>query len=208
MSEAASAPTPTKPVQKKKPAVKKGPSLHPPYNDMIIQAITSLKDKKGSSRQNISKYIKANYKVGDNCDVHLKMQLKRMVGNGKLSQTSGQGANGSFKIKKEVKPAAKKPAKPKAAAKKATTGKTTTKKPAAKKATTKKVTKPKPAAKKAAAKKPAAKKAAAKKPAVKKDKPAAKKAAAKKVTKPAAKKAAKPKKPAAKTASKKPAAKK
>ena len=161
------------------------PAEHPKYNDMIKAAILALKNRTGSSRQAIVKYIKANYKVGDNADVHAKLALKRMVTAGLLVHTKGTGASGSFKLsekakkapkpKKKVvkkKPAAKKPKK-KPAAKKA-------KKPAAKKAK-------KPAAKKA--KKPAAKKPAAKKPAAKK--PAAKKPAKKAAKKPAAKKAAK-----------------
>ena len=171
----------------KKPAAPKKPADHPPYVEMIKVAIAALKERSGSSRQAIEKYIKANYKVGD-VGSHLRTALKRGVARGTLVHTKGVGASGSFKVvkveeKKPKKPAAKKPAaKPK--------------KPAAKKAAKK--TK-KPAAKKAAVKKPAAKKAATKKP-------AAKKPAAKKPKKPAAKKAAK--KPAAKKSAKKTAAKK
>lgn len=173
---AAAAPAPKK---AKKGAAKKS---HPKYSAMIADAITSLKERGGSSRQAILKYIIANNEVDEKAAAtQLKLALKRGVASGALKQVKGAGASGSFRINKpdEPKAAAKKPAK-KAAAKKPA------KKPAAKK----------PAAKKA--KKPAAKKAA-KKPAAKKSpkKPAAKKAA----KKPAAKKAAK--KPAAKKAAKK-----
>ena len=173
----------------KKPAK---PAEHPKYIEMIKAALASLKERSGSSRQAIDKYIRANYKVGDNVAVHLKMALKKGVASGVLVQPKGTGASGSFKLNKDVKevkpkkkpakkPAAKKPAakKPKAAAKKP-------KKPAAKK----------PAAKKTAAKKPA-KKPAAKKP-VAKTKPAKKTP----TKKPAAKKA-----PKKKSSSKKPAKK-
>ena len=162
--------------QKKKAAAPKKPAEHPKYIDMISAAIVALKERTGSSRQAIVKYIKANYKVGDNADVHVKMALKRGVASGALAQPKGTGASGSFKVVKKAEPK-KKPAK----------------KPAAKK----------PAAKKPAAKKPAAKKAA-KKSTPKKKKPATKKASsAKKTKKPAAKKPAKKtpsKKPAAKKA--------
>ena len=130
---------------------------------MIKAAIVALKERSGSSRQAIEKYIKANYKVGE-VGSHLKMALKRFAASGKLVHTKGVGASGSFKLskeeKKEKKPKKKPAAKPK--------------KPVAKKAAKK------PAANKAA-KKPTAKKPAAKKPAVKKPtkKPAAKKTAKK-----------------------------
>ena len=171
--------------QTKKAAPKK-PAEHPKYIDMITAAIAALKERNGSSRQAILKYIKANYKVGDNCDTHVKMALKRGVASGALAQPKGTGASGSFKVVKKAepkkKPAAKKPAAKKPAAKKSTPKK---KKPAAKKASSTKKAK-KPAAKKPAAKKPAAKKA--KKTPSKK--PAAKKTA-KKTPKKAAKKPAK-----------------
>ena len=178
----------TKSPSKKKPAAPKKPAEHPPYLEMIKAAIAALKERNGSSRQAIEKYIKANYKVGE-VGSHLKMALKRGATSGKLIHTKGVGASGSFKVakeeKKEKKPAKKPAAKPKKPAAKP-------KKPAAKKATKK------PAAKKAA-KKPAAKKTAAKKPAAKK--PAAKKTAAKKPANKAAKKS--PKKSAKKPAAKK-----
>jgi len=172
MSDAAS------PAKKTKKAAPKKVADHPKYVDMIAAAIESLKERSGSSRQAIVKYVSANYKVGDSANTHVKLALKRGVTSGVLKQVKGAGASGSFKLaekpKKVVKkkPAAKKAAK-KPAAKKAA------KKPAAKK-TPKKAAKKTP---KKAAKKPAAKKATPKK------KPAAKKPAAKKAKK--AKKAAK-----------------
>ncbi|ROT64815.1 putative late histone H1-like [Penaeus vannamei] len=165
-------------------AVKKAPAkkpTHPQYAIMIAAAIKALKERTGSSRQAILKYIIANYKVGDEkkAGVRLKLALRKGVTKGTLRQMKGTGAAGSFRLAKdEAKPAKKAAKKP--AAKKP-------KKPAAKKPAAKKAAK-KPAAKKSP-KKPAAKKVA-KKPAAKK--PAAKKPAAKKVAKkPAAKKPAK-----------------
>ena len=160
--------SPAKKAEKKKAAPKK-PADHPKYSEMIAAAITALKERTGSSRQAIVKYISANYKVGDSAGTHVKLALKRGVASGALKQVKGAGASGSFKNVEKAKPKAKKPAAKKPAAKKVK--KAVAKKPAAKK-TPKKAKKP--AAKKTPKK---AKKPAAKKPA---KKPAAKKSAAKK----------------------------
>ena len=173
MSDAA----PVKKAEKKK--VAKKPADHPKYSEMIAAAIVALKERSGSSRQAILKYVSANYKVSEHASTHLKLALKRGVASGQLKQVKGSGASGSFKVAEKAKPA-KKAAKKKPAAKKPA-AKKTPKKPAAKK-TPKKAKKP--AAKKSTPKK--AKKPAAKKPAAKK--PAAKKAAKKKTPKKSAKK--------------------
>merc|ERR1719206_576746 len=136
---------------------------------MIVAAVKALKERKGSSKAAILKYILANYKVGDEkkASVRVKLALRKLGAAGKLVQQKGTGASGSFKL-----PKAEKVAKPK---------KVVAKKPAAKKPAKKAAKKPakakKPAAKKAA-KKPAAKKAA-KKPAKKAAKKPAKKPAKK-----------------------------
>merc|ERR1739841_203962 len=161
----------SKPTTKMSAAPKKAkaPAAHPKYSVMIAAAITSLKDRTGSSRQAILKYICANYKVdAAKAAVQVRLALKRGVAKGalKMARASGKGA-GSYKVVKAEKPKkvkkAKKPKakKPKKATKKP---KKAAKKPAAKKAAKKPAKKAakKPAAKKAA-KKPAAKKAAPKK---------------------------------------------
>ncbi|WP_187787998.1 histone H1/H5 family protein, partial [Salmonella sp. S146_54837] len=148
------------------------PAQHPKYKEMITAAIESLKERNGSSRQAISKYIKGNYKVGENCDVHIKVELKRLTAGGTLVQTKGTGASGSFKVSKSTQATPKKATPKKATPKKATPKK----KPAAKKAkkpTPKKVVKKKAATPKKPVKKAAAKKPAAKKPAAKPKKKAA-----------------------------------
>merc|ERR1712018_673462 len=154
------------------PKVKKA-AAHPKYSVMIAAAITALKDRTGSSRQAILKYICANYKVdAAKAAVQVRLALKRGVAKGalKMARASGKGA-GSYKVvkvekpKKAKKPKAKKPKKAKKPAKKAAKKpKKAAKKPAAKKAAKKPAKKAakKPAAKKAA-KKPAAEKAAPKK---------------------------------------------
>ncbi|XP_005109500.1 histone H1-delta [Aplysia californica] len=175
--------------KKKAPAKPKAPAAHPQYKVMVAAAISALKERGGSSRQAILKYIIANYKVGDNptaINARLKTALKAGVKAETLKQAKGTGAAGSFRLgekkveKKPAKKVAKKPKSPKKAAK-------------PKKAAAKKPKSPKKAAAKKPAKKAAAKPKKTKSPAKKAAKP---KAAAKK---PAAKKAAaKPKKAAAK----------
>jgi histone H1/5 len=173
----------------------KKPMDHPKYSDMVHQALGSLKERGGSSRQAILKYIMKNFKVGNDENVvntHLKMALRAGLKNASLKQSKGTGAAGSFRIGEEKKKpkVAKKAKKPKAA-----------KKP-------KKAKSPKKMTKKtiAAAKKPKTDKPAKK---AKSDKP--KKASSpKKAAKPkklaSPKKAAKPKKAASPKKAKKPTA--
>merc|ERR1711962_879311 len=129
-----------KAVKAKKPAKKPD---HPPYAVMIAAAIKALKERGGSSRAAILKYILANNKIADTAkaQVRAKLAIRKMLAAKKLVPVKG-----SFKLAKE----APKPKKKKVVKKKKP------KKPAAKKAK-------KPAAKKPAKK--AAKKPAAKKPA-------------------------------------------
>merc|ERR1711990_191012 len=133
--------------KEKKPAKAKTAPSHPTYSVMITAAVGALKDRTGSSRQAILKYICANYKVDDKkAATQTRLALKRMTAGGelKMAKDKGKGA-GCYKLAGSKK--AKKPA------------------VAAKKAKATKVTRPKSAAKlKPAAKKSAAKKAGAKKP--------------------------------------------
>lgn len=145
----------------KKTTKPKKVATHPKYTEMVTAALGSLKERGGSSRQAILKYIMANFNVGADAkgiNVHLKTALRNGVKKGLLKQSKGTGAAGSFKLgeqPKEKKPKAKKPTKPAAAKPK----KPAAKKPAAKKtATGEKKTPAKKAKKPAAAKKPATKK--------------------------------------------------
>merc|ERR1712044_117435 len=115
----------------------------------IAKAVAELKERGGSSRQAILKYIMKNFNVGKDekaVNSRLKLALRAGVKKGSLKQAKGTGASGSFRLgekpKAPKKPKAKKAAKPK----KAKTPKKA-KKPAAKKAA-----KPKKAAKKPAKK--------------------------------------------------------
>ncbi|XP_001516616.3 histone H1.0 [Ornithorhynchus anatinus] len=168
---------------------------HPKYSDMIVAAIRAEKNRAGSSRQSIQKYVKGHYKVGENADSQIKLAIKRLVTAGVLKQTKGVGASGSFRLAKGDEP--RKPAVKKA------------KREVKKAAAPRKAAKPKKAPAKAPAKKPkAVAKKAKKKPAAapkKTKKPKTVKAKPVKASKP---KKAKPSKPKAKSSAKKPAKKK
>ena len=94
-------------------------AVHPKFNEMVVSAISSLKERKGSSRTAILKYISANYKMGTNdkkINSNLKTCLRNGVSNGLLNQVKGTGATGSFKVAVQLKPVKKvikKPVKPK-----------------------------------------------------------------------------------------------
>lgn len=177
----------TSPKKIAKKSAPKKPADHAPYKAMIVDAINSLKERKGSSRQAIAKHVKANNKVGENVDSQVKINLKRMVVAGELVQVKGTGASGSFRVATKPKAAKKSPAavvkKPKKEVKEVK--KSTPKKKAAptKKVTPKeKVKKTKEKAKKTPVKKSVQKPLAAKKPAAKKTKATPKKKVAAKKT--------------------------
>ncbi|TPP59299.1 Histone H1-delta [Fasciola gigantica] len=93
------------PIAKKSTKAKKAPANHPPYSEMIRSAVKDLKERQGSSRQAITKYIKAHYKVDEKAENHIRRALVVAVKSGKLVHTKGIGASGSFKLtEKVVKP--------------------------------------------------------------------------------------------------------
>jgi histone H1/5 len=75
---------------KPKKAAAKTAGAHPPYLEMVVAAVKALKERSGSSRQAILKYILANYAVGTDpkaANLHLKQALKRGVTTGALKNT-------------------------------------------------------------------------------------------------------------------------
>ena len=78
MSDAPAAAAPAKAPKAKKPAAPKKPAEHPKYAAMINAAVAALKERGGSSRQAILKYIIANYKVGDKLPLTLLRKGKRI----------------------------------------------------------------------------------------------------------------------------------
>merc|ERR1712198_546275 len=118
-----------KPAKAKK---KQAKPTHPPYGVMVVAAIKALKQRKGSSKRAILKYIQANYKVGDQASLRLNIALRKLGKAGKLKLVEGVGARGSFRIPSAPKGTGKGRGRPKGAK-----NKKGTKKPA-KKATAKK----------------------------------------------------------------------
>ena len=192
----AATPAAATPKKKAKAAAKKPKTAptHPKVADMVVDAITALKERGGSSLQAIKKHIGAHHKVDlDRLTPFIKKYLKSAVVSGSLVQTKGKGATGSFKLsasgQKTKKPVTKEVKKPKAvkAASPAKKAKAAAKKPAAKPKA--KVEKKKAAAKKASPKKAAKPKSPKK--AAKAAKPKAPKAKKLKTPKKAAPKKAK-----------------
>merc|ERR1711942_466681 len=173
---------PTVAKTKKSAGVKKGTKAEAKkmsYLEMGTDAITTMKDRSGSSRKAITRHILETHKIDDAKVIHIRKAIAHGMEKGILKQarTSGKGA-GSFRVAKEEKP--KKVTKPK--------------KPVAKKvvkassagASSVKKNLQKRIVKKVAPKK-VAKKAGAKTQEKKTTKPAKKPSAAKKVEKPSSK---------------------
>ena len=147
---------------------------HPAYSEMIMNSIMHLKDRKGSSRQAITRHVASNFNIPNPEKVqnNVRGALKKMTEAGKLVAGAVEGRKGAgcFKLAPEEKmlrlKAAKKALKP---VKKAAAMKNVPKK-AAKKKTVSKAKAVKAAKKKQPAAKPG------KKPSAKKSKPMSKKA--------------------------------
>merc|ERR1712179_499862 len=105
------------PAKAKKPAAK---PLHPPYAVMIAAAIKALKERGGSSRKAILKYIVANNKIADaaKAQVRVKLAVRKMLAAKKLVPVKGSFKLAKVekvkKVKKAKKPKAKKVVKKKA----------------------------------------------------------------------------------------------
>jgi len=118
---------------------------HPTYREMISAAIVNLKERNGSSRQAIKKYIHANFKVADNADSFIRNTIKNCVEKGIFIQP--KGTSGPLKLakkpveKKEKKPEIKKEKKVTKAKVKVEKKKVAPKAATKKAASTKKVTK-------------------------------------------------------------------
>ena len=74
-------------------------AAHPKTYDMVLSAVTTLKERKGSSLQAIKKFISAQYKIDSSkIAVYIRRALRKAVDDGSLIQTKGTGATGSFKL--------------------------------------------------------------------------------------------------------------
>ena len=85
--------SPAKAAAAAKPAAAKKPkavAAHPTYLEMTVAAVQAMKERGGSSRQAILKYILANYNVGGDAkaaNLHLKQALKRGITSGTLNNS-------------------------------------------------------------------------------------------------------------------------
>jgi len=102
-----------------KAATKKAEPSHPTYKDMICDAISTLKERNGSSRQALKKYIQSNFKELKNFDTQFNNAVRRGVEKGEFIQP--KGPSGPVKLNIKKKETEKKP--------KATTKDTATEKP-------------------------------------------------------------------------------
>ena len=76
-------------------------STYSNYSEMVYSAITSLKERKGSTRKTIMKYILATYDINEDVAyVQVKKALKRSVENRTLKQIQDKGENVYFKVSK------------------------------------------------------------------------------------------------------------
>uniref|UniRef100_A0A8C1H3F6 Si:ch211-103n10.5 n=1 Tax=Cyprinus carpio carpio TaxID=630221 RepID=A0A8C1H3F6_CYPCA len=101
----------TKAPRRRSKAKKSGASS---VSDLILKALSSSKQRGGVSLVALKKALAASgYDVVRN-NSRIKLAVKRLVASGRLIQTKGTGASGSFKIGSK---AATKPKKPKTARK-------------------------------------------------------------------------------------------
>lgn len=84
-----------KKTKAKKPAApRKRNSTHPPYFEMMSEAITTLKERNGSSQHAIQKFIEEKHKnLPSNFRKLLLVNLKKFVASGRLVKVKG-----SFKL--------------------------------------------------------------------------------------------------------------
>jgi len=96
---AAVAPAKSKSAKPASKAKKPSDRAHPPYAEMIIEAIVALKDRTGSSQIAIAKFIEEKQKASNlspNFKKLLLVQLKKLVAEEKLVKVKN-----SFKLAKK-----------------------------------------------------------------------------------------------------------
>ncbi|KAF2225230.1 linker histone H1 and H5 family-domain-containing protein [Elsinoe ampelina] len=117
-------------------------AAHPTYQDMIKEAVIQLKERNGSSRQTLKKYVMANNSLGNISDAVYTARFNQALAKGSENGTfvRPKGASGPVKLgkapaatktAKASSPTATKEAKPKTATKAKTTKAAAPKKAAA-----------------------------------------------------------------------------
>ncbi|KAG2455703.1 histone H1.0-like [Polypterus senegalus] len=69
------------------------------FEEMIKSAINNDKNQNGCTLQSIQKYIRNNYKVGNNADSKIILALKKLISAGTVLQGGGTSAAGLYKLK-------------------------------------------------------------------------------------------------------------
>ena len=73
---------------------------HPTYEIMVTKAIRDLKQRKGSSRSAIKKYILSNYVVNEKTfNSQFRLQIRNLIDKGVLYQPGGH-SNSPLKVNK------------------------------------------------------------------------------------------------------------
>lgn len=110
----------------------------PSYQDMVKNAILNLKERNGSSRQAIKKYIKSNNDLGATPDAVSSLYINRAIVAGEKNGTFSLPKGSSGRVKLAKKDATKPPAKPATSTPTKAPTKTSTKTPSTKAPSTKK----------------------------------------------------------------------
>ena len=69
-----------------------------PYKKMVVEAIETLKERRGSSRQSIAKFIINKYQLGSSTAAKINSVITKMVKNRQLIRTKGTLEDGAFKL--------------------------------------------------------------------------------------------------------------
>ena len=87
-------------LETKKAAKPQIPTAHPPYASMVTAAITSVKERTGSSRQSILKYVVANYEVDTTkAGSRVTKALKKMIAGKSVVSAAAAGKKGAGCLK-------------------------------------------------------------------------------------------------------------
>ena len=93
----------------KKTTAKKEEASSKSYSELIIEGLTALKERKGSSRPALKKFIKENYPIvgsASNFDLYFNNAIKKGVEAGDFEQPKGPA--GAVKLAKKKSPEVKK----------------------------------------------------------------------------------------------------
>ncbi|XP_065671404.1 histone H1A-like [Hydra vulgaris] len=71
------------------------------YFDMVLEAIEKLQGRNGVSRSKITNFIVREFKIADVSTVYVTKALRSALEKNIIGNTTGNGANGSFKLTKE-----------------------------------------------------------------------------------------------------------